>query len=297
MSEQLPEMLPVPVAVDELRGVMKRARESSWSNISTQHEIDSVPANTEFARGFLDILPVKPYRTYGNSPASHFVVTKAADVGPSLVYGASMQYRGYQRVGFVIGESTPKGKGAGATQELLMLGWNGQTDDQTTAPLVWTLRTLRERWVRRQASNEQLLVSRPDNYDPMRFYRESLNGFILPDERGNKLANFVARSEPFMSIFPFRNLATKSLGVNNLQADSVNDRVLRNDDFERMNIMYRMELIAAAYGVGKEFDKVKARRYAALPKDPEVTYLGVPADYRQTVELASTHHITPPVSL
>jgi hypothetical protein len=298
----------LPEPIRDLRAAMDRVRQtqetSSWVINIARNEVESTPINREFLTAFQNILPfsaVYEGKHDYQTKVVGFSIKDPINVRPTTTFGATYDGYAYQDEGavIVIGEKDISATRPGL-KEILTVGWNGKfnrkTNKRTTSPCLTTRIVPLKPWNTVREARVNTLHKSYSEDDLMKTFNKDSETFIIGAKTVIPIIKLV---EPYLysrnndGHIKRRLGRVTKVGKEVIGYAEAKERTLQNSDFEEFDVMRYMEFIVAAYGVGDQFDAIKAAREAKLPQHPAQTILGL-NDYRKMSEQASLYDL--PVS-
>ncbi len=296
----LPEV-PGPIA--DLRSVMERARETQtnagWVVNMARYEVESDDANQEFLKNFMAILPVQPSFIVNNRDfyrhAPAYRVVNPIDLRPTSTFGLFVwesRLLSYAAT-LIVGERMVDDH----FTEVLTMGWQRDKDSESnwseTFPVLRSVTIPTKPWHAIRSQSVANLYTAFTQEEVMSCYSSNDKAFVITQD------NYGVRPPISYQKRPKKDVKSKRLAKQLSEETSVNhrqlthikidERTLRNNDFEQFNVMLHMEYIAAAYGVGEKLDGIKVKREAALPPHPAIRVLGLPSEYRSVIEQSGVY--------
>lgn len=294
-DDQLPGKMP-PCELDplqQLRSAMEQVRRMRESGLSgyaietARYEADSNPVNQLFLDKFFMALPIK---LRYDDPEIHWRQKNYVELGrptgvaPALAFTVAQEYDHHlaPHIGFVIGERLSQDEDG--TTELLF------TSNTAKNPMivVKNLKVATAHWNAKRNDRFQRMIGTNESTEIAERYNPASDAFVIFPKDLLVLAARIDGFGGYTTISTaFRKnrvlFRTDKKDPNRMLHLSQEQRSIRASDFEEFNVLYHLEVLAAAFDVDETFDQLKAEREAALPPSLEESIFGVP-EYRTAIE-------------
>lgn len=303
MTNPKPEILPVPEAIRDVREAMENLRlaqrASGFAIERSRFDAEAEPVNQAFLQDITDALPLEFAGLDDKEGGGAFTLDDPVYLRSLSAFGVT-DNNPYKTGGggFVIGQrpattrqkypltevllATKDGKGNAKVMTAIVDGkaWAEHLDEaisKMSEPFPYeTLKSLlvNGKYVVKKSQCAKLGVPALAQIYKLTFDDEWVRVTkkdLVDQGRGGK---YYAKKL-------HRNTDKKRAFIGATAGDS---RPLDQADFEDFSVMTHIEYLAAAFGIGEELDRAKAKREAAMPVHPYETAFGLP-DYRRTMEM------------
>jgi hypothetical protein len=300
--------LEVPKPILDLREAMDRVRTMQAASgmiiDMARYDSETMRTNADFLAGFLGVLPIEPRiisSDYRIKSPDGLCVKDPVFLRPLGCFGLLLSnyndvkelYSTPSRISIIIGEKKLE---TGFT-EVLSAGWavkdileGGEKEAKRKfVPQMYSFKVPGESWHDlRQKAVSRLHIPLPAEVIKSLHNRDN-NSFVTPkDTTVIGMIDAVAPRYVIHSDSPATRKLRKAKRYSRLDQLRIchidrEVKPLHSSDFEEYDVMTNMEYVVGAFGVGAAFDRVKAKREAAMPQHPAERLFGLNG-YRQAIE-------------
>ena len=306
------EVEPVSHNVRNLRISMDALREQQTTAgiiiDSARFDAATSDLNKNFLARFLKLIPVQwpSSNTDRLENQRDIRVKDAGDVRATaslgLTYNATDDRTNHEnRFTFIIGDRTIPDNPA--RTELLLL-YGEHRGDRLPMSFVDLIHVPTSHWQQHQTTRTSALHVPPSSELLAEMFNHKTSTFDIPKKHGLRSEELGLVHAKVPSMSPLFMLSERSYEYAMrrnyrptriaLYPERKIDRGLVSSDFEPYKVMAHLEVIAAAYGIGKALDALKARRAEQMGEHPAQAQYGLDS-YQEVMEQASVYEITAPL--